>query len=98
MNASIKKSVAVVALSALSALSASAFASTYNGSCTSTPKSSWMPEKEVRAKFEQQGYNVGRIKSTGTCYEVYTKNKDGKKAELFVNPADGSVVKEAGKL
>lgn len=94
MKSSSMKAFAIIALSAVSV---STFASTYNGSCTSEPKSRWMAEKDVQAMFEKQGYSVRRIKSAGTCYEVYTKDKDGKKVELFVNPANGSVVQEAGK-
>lgn len=82
---------------ALSAASLSAFASRYEGECTSEPKAKWMAPKDIQAKFEKQGYTVRRVKSEGSCYEVYATDKDGKKTELFVNPADGAVVKEAGK-
>lgn len=82
---------------ALSIASISAFASTYAGSCTSEPKAKWMAENDVKAKFEKQGYSVMRIKTGKTCYEVYAKDKDGKKTEMFVNPVDATVVKEAGK-
>lgn len=82
---------------ALSALSVSAFASTYSGSCTSEPQSKWMAEQDVKAKFEKQGYTVKRVKTGGDCYEVYATDKNGKKTELFVNPANGALVQEAGK-
>ena len=82
---------------ALSAVSFSAFASSGDESCTGEPKSKWMSTKDVRAMYEQRGYDVKRIKSEGSCYEVYTKDKDGKKLELLVNPADGSQAREAGK-
>jgi len=82
---------------AFSALSLSAFASTHDGSCTSEPKSNWMTQDAVKAHFQQKGYTVGRVKASGTCYEVYTKAKDSSKLELFVNPADASIVGQAGK-
>lgn len=82
---------------ALSTLSVSAFASTHAGSCTNEAKSKWMTPATVQSKFEQQGYTVRRVKSSGTCYEVYAKDKDGKKVELFVSPADATVVGQAGK-
>ena len=94
MNAASIKALAIIALSAVSL---SAFASTYNGSCTSEPKSKWMAEKDVQATYEKQGYTVRRVKSAGTCYEVYTIDKNGRKAELFVSPADGHLIQEAGK-
>lgn len=90
-------SIKVVTACALSALSLSAFASTYNGSCTSEPKAKWMSQQDIQAKYEKQGYTVRRVKSGGSCYEVYAKDKAGKKTELFVNPADGALVQEAGK-
>lgn len=86
-----------LAIIALSAVSFSAFASTYGGSCTSEPKSEWMAVKDVQLKFENQGYSVRCIKSEGSCYEVYTKDTNGKRVELFVNPANGSIVAEAEK-
>jgi hypothetical protein len=94
MNAFHAKALTILALSALSA---SAFASSYSGSCTSEPKSKWMTEQDMKAKYEKQGYTVKRIKNEGSCYEVYAKDKNGNKTELFVNPVDGALVKEAGK-
>jgi Uncharacterized conserved protein len=94
MNTFLPKALGVLALSTLSL---SAFASTYAGSCTTEAKSNWMTPAAVQAKFEQQGYAVRRIKSSGTCYEVYAKDKDGQKVELFVSPANAAVVGQAGK-
>lgn len=82
---------------ALSAASFSVFASSDDDSCTKEPKSAWMSAKDVQAMYEKQGYNVRRIKTEGSCYEIYTKDKDGKKVELLINPADGSMVREPGK-
>lgn len=94
MQASSTKALAALALSVLSL---GTFASTYNGECTDQPKSKWMSTSDVKAKFEAQGYSVGRVKTGGSCYEVYAKDKGGQKVELFVNPADASVVGQAGK-
>lgn len=94
MNAQPNKFVAVLALSTLSF---GAFASTYDGECTREPQSKWMKTTDVKVKFEAQGYSVGKIKTGGSCYEVYAKDKDSKKIELFVNPVDASVVGQAGK-
>lgn len=94
MQASSTKALAALALSVLSL---GAFASTYNGECTDQPKSKWMSTSDVKAKFEAQGYSVGRVKTGGSCYEVYAKDKGGQKVELFVNPVDASVVGQAGK-
>ena len=82
---------------ALSAASVSVFASSDDESCTSEPKSKWMTTKNVQAMYEKQGYNIQRIKTEGSCYEVYVKDKDGKKVELLVNPIDGSQVRKDDK-
>lgn len=74
-----------------------ALASTYDGECTDKPKSEWLSTQAVKARFEQQGYTVGKIKNTGSCYEVYTRDQDGNKIEYFVNPFDASVVGQASK-
>lgn len=81
----------------LSVLSVGAYASTYNGECTSKPKSEWLSTADVKARFEAKGYTVGKVKASGSCYEVYTRDKSGRKAELFVNPADATVVSQADK-
>jgi hypothetical protein len=82
------KSLAVVALSALSV---SAFAT---GTCTSEPKTKWMKPQDVQTQLEQQGHKVKRVKTEGSCYEAYTTDKAGKKAELVLNPVDGKIVKQ----
>ncbi len=78
-------------------LSAGAFASTYNGQCTNRPQSEWKTTAAVKAQFVKQGYTVGKVKVGGSCYEVYAKDKNGGKVELFVNPVDATVVGQAGK-
>lgn len=82
------KSLAVVALSALSA---SAFAT---GRCTKEPKTKWMKPQDMQTRLEQQGYQVKRVKTEGSCYEAYAVDKAGKKAELVLNPVDGKLVKQ----
>ncbi len=89
--------LAALAAIAIGAMSCSALASTYSGSCTNVPKSQWLPTAKVQPQYAQLGYTVRRVKSAGTCYEVYAVDKTGKKVELFVNPATGALVQEAGK-
>jgi hypothetical protein len=93
MNATLEKLLLALAFSGLSL---AAFASDAD-SCTTEPKTKWLKDKEVQAKLEKQGYTVKRIKTEGSCYEAYVQGKDGKKAELLVNPVDGAPVKEEGK-
>lgn len=87
---------ALVAIAA-SGCSLSALASTYSGTCTRQPQSKWLSTATVKQQYEKQGYAVRRVRTGGTCYEVYAVDKTGKKVELFVNPATGVLVQEAGK-
>ena len=51
--------------------------------CKAYPKSEWMKPDEARAKIESQGYTVRKFKVDGNCYEIYGKNKEGKKVEIY---------------
>ncbi len=54
--------------------------------CTKEAKDKWKPQAEAEAAATAAGYAVTKSKIDGTCYEVYAKDKDGKKFELFFNP------------
>jgi hypothetical protein len=62
--------------------------------CTKEAKDKWKPQAEAEAAATAAGYTVTRSKIDGSCYEVYAKDKDGKKFELFYNPADLQLVKK----
>ncbi|HJV26221.1 MAG TPA: PepSY domain-containing protein [Aromatoleum sp.] len=62
--------------------------------CTEAPKSGWLTEEAMKQKIAADGYTVDKFKVTaGNCYEIYGKDKDGQKAEVYFNPVDGSIVK-----
>ena len=70
---------------------AAAFASP---SCTKEPKANWMTEDAMKSKVTELGYQkIKTFKVTGSCYEIYGYTKDDRKAEVYFNPVDGSVVK-----
>jgi hypothetical protein len=94
MNANIIRTALVLACIAIPV---AALASTYDGECTDKPQSEWLSTAAVKERFQVRGYTVGKVKSHGSCYEVYTRDESGKKIEFFVNPTDASVVAEAGK-
>jgi len=91
------KSVKIVLALSLLGVAAGASASTYNGECTTRPQSEWKSTSDISARFTAQGYTVRKVKSKGSCYEVYAVDKNGEKVELFVNPATAAVVGQAGK-
>ena len=63
--------------------------------CTTAPADQWMSEAAMKQKIEAEGYSIAKFKKTsGNCYEIYGRDKLGKKVEIYFNPVDGSVVKE----
>jgi hypothetical protein len=61
--------------------------------CTTEAKDKWKSEKDAEAAATAAGYTVSKVKVEGSCYEVYAKDKAGKKFELFYNPVDLKLVK-----
>jgi hypothetical protein len=63
--------------------------------CTSEPKDKWISESEMKSKIATLGYRVRIFKVTkGNCYEIYGRDKAGKRIEIYFDPVTGSVVKE----
>jgi len=51
--------------------------------CKAHPKGEWMKEADARARIESQGYTINKFKVDGNCYEIYGRNRDGKKVEIY---------------
>ena len=51
--------------------------------CKAHPKAEWMKEADAKGKIEAQGYTITTFKVDGNCYEIYGKNKEGKKVEIY---------------
>ena len=62
--------------------------------CTQAPQDQWMPEATMKQKVLDQGYTIRVFKVTGTCYEIYGKDKNGKNVEIYFDPTDGHIVKQ----
>ncbi len=62
--------------------------------CTDAPKEKWVNVEEFKKQREAEGYKIQKFKQSGSCYEIYGTNKQGKKVEVYFNPVDGKVVKE----
>ena len=60
--------------------------------CTTEPQSKWMTETAMKAIVANLGYSVKTFQVTGTCYEIYGKTKDGRRAEVYFNPVSGAIV------
>ncbi|KWT71939.1 hypothetical protein APY04_0222 [Hyphomicrobium sulfonivorans] len=62
--------------------------------CTQEPKDKWQSQADAEAAATEAGYTVTRSKIVGSCYEVYAKDKAGKKFELYYNPVDLKLVEK----
>lgn len=64
--------------------------------CTQEPRSKWLSEDVMRQKIAALGYvDIKVFKITqGGCYEIYGHTRDGRKAEVYFHPIDGTVVRE----
>lgn len=81
----------IAAFAVIAATPALAFASP---SCTTEPKSKWMSEDAMKAKIDALGYKVKTFENTGNCYEIYGKDKGGKRAEVYFNPVSGEIAQK----
>jgi hypothetical protein len=75
-----KQVIFAVAPSLVAFVSMPAFA---KANCKAYPKSEWMKEADAKAKIEAQGYTISKFKVDGNCYEIYGRNKAGKKVEIY---------------
>jgi hypothetical protein len=76
----VKYLVLAAALGALVLFSGTAAA---KADCKAYPKAEWMKEADAKAKIEAQGYAIDKFKVSGNCYEIYGRNKAGKKVEIY---------------
>jgi hypothetical protein len=88
----IKTLLPAAALAAVAFTTGAALASP---TCTDAPKDKWISEEAMKQKIADLGYkDIKTFKVTkGNCYEIYGYDKNGKKAEVYFSPVDGSIVK-----
>jgi len=61
--------------------------------CAAHPKSEWISEADMKKRLVEQGYEIKKFKIDGNCYEIYGKNKEGKKVEIYFDTKTGDIVK-----
>ncbi|SKA29356.1 PepSY domain-containing protein [Consotaella salsifontis] len=60
--------------------------------CTTVPEAQWMSQDALKAKVEAAGYkNIRSMERLGSCIEIYAFDKDGKRAEIYVDPATATI-------
>lgn len=86
-----KQQVAVI----LAAFSLLGVAGTAGASerCTDAPKANWLSQEAIATKLKQQGFEVLRVKTKRSCYEVKAKDAQGARVELYVDPTSAHIVK-----
>lgn len=67
--------------------------------CTKDPVSSWLPKDAFKKKIvAATGHKVAVFKVTsGNCYELYGRDKAGKRIEIYYHPVTGAVVKSQAR-
>jgi hypothetical protein len=56
--------------------------------CTDEPREKWIPRQEMQKKI------LDRFKIDDSCYEIYGRDADNRKVEIYFNPVTGEVVKQ----
>lgn len=74
-----------IATAALMGLTAQSSAFAEEAKCTQ-PESSWKPVDELKSKLTTEGWTISNVKTDEGCYEVYGKDKDGNKVEVYFDP------------
>ena len=90
--ATLLKISAFVAAIVMLGFASSAQAGSLGRPCTSAPESQWLSIEELQAKVEGLGYTVKKAKLKNACGELYAIDKNGSRAELFVDPTNGQIV------
>lgn len=62
--------------------------------CTTEPRSKWLSKQEMVRKIEAANYTIGVFKVTsGQCYEIYGRDKNGRRVEVYFHPITGETVR-----
>jgi hypothetical protein len=80
----------LIATALVIGFSATAEAESYGKPCTATPKEKWLSIEALEKIVSDHGYTVAKSKFKGTCVEVYARDKQGQRVELFLDPATGN--------
>lgn len=85
-----KKSYLALSLLGLSMLPQLAFA---GANCPSYPKEDWASEDTLKEGLAAEGYTIKKFKIDGNCYEIYGRNKEGKKVEIYFDMKTLAIIK-----
>jgi hypothetical protein len=64
--------------------------------CTDAPVDRWISAADMKEKIIAADYKIDVFKITnGNCYEIYGRNKEGKRVEIYFDPITGKAVRES---
>ncbi len=61
--------------------------------CPVYPKEEWASEDTLKQTLKEEGYAIKKFKIDGNCYEIYGRNKEGKKVEIYFDMKTLAIVK-----
>jgi len=64
--------------------------------CPVYPKSEWAAEETLKKALTDEGYTIKKFKVDGNCYEMYGRNKEGKKVEIYFDTKTLAIIKAEG--
>lgn len=64
-----------------------------SANCPSYPKEDWASEDTLKEGLAAEGYTIKKFKIDGNCYEIYGRNKEGKKVEIYFDMKTLAIIK-----
>ncbi|MDO9282798.1 MAG: PepSY domain-containing protein [Methylotenera sp.] len=61
--------------------------------CAVHPKEEWASEGALKQALSEEGYTIKKFKVDGNCYEIYGRNKQGKKVEIYFDTKTFAIIK-----
>ncbi|WP_047553802.1 PepSY domain-containing protein [Methylotenera sp. G11] len=61
--------------------------------CPVYPKSEWASEDTLKQALNEEGYTIKKFKVDANCYEIYGRNKQGKKVEIYFDTKTLAIIK-----
>lgn len=64
--------------------------------CPAYPKEQRASEDTLKQALKDEGYTIKKFKIDGNCYEMYGRNKEGKKVEIYFDMKTLAIIKAEG--
>lgn len=83
------KTKLILTLSTVTLGAVAAYAVAGNNESRMSARDQWLPKQQIEAQLNQMGYRVHRLKTDDGCLEAYVSDREGRRAELYVDPTTG---------